>query len=128
MEENRQISNNNFIHSSERKKKPRNNLKKSIFQAFNLNKVGTIEFAKIHQSANRPLYKKSDFNENTKFCKCCNLPAEQEGILERFNFCDDPDKFIDCGEGVSLYFIFFKFSIIVLLITFFLVWLFFFFY
>ena len=124
MEENRQISNNNFIHSSERKKKPRNNLKKSIFQAFNLNKVGTIEFAKIHQSANRPLYKKSDFNENTKFCKCCNLPAEQEGILERFNFCDDPDKFIDCGEGVSLYFIFFKFSIIVLLITFFLVSLF----
>ena len=118
MEVNIGIRENNFIHFERNKS---NNLKKSIFQKYNLNKVGTIEFAKIHQSANRPLYKKSDFNDSTIFCKCCNLPAEQKGVLEKFSFCDDPDKFIDCGEGVTLYFIFFKFSIIVLLITFFLV-------
>ena len=121
MEGNKEIQKNNFIRDSERIKKSYNNLKKSIFQTYNLNKVGTIEFAKIHRSANRPLYKKSDFDENTKFCKCCNLPVEQKGIMEKFNICDDPDKFIDCGEGVSLYFIFFKFSIIILLITLFLV-------
>ena len=124
MEENRQIKNNNFIRFSEITCKSYNNLKKSIYEKFSLNKVGTIEFAKIHQSANRPLNKKSDFNDNTKFCKCCNLPTEQEGIMEKFKFCDDPDKFIDCGEGVALYFTFFKFSIIVLFITFFLVSLF----
>ena len=57
MEVNIGIRENNFIHFERNKS---NNLKKSIFQKYNLNKVGTIEFAKIHQSANRPLYKKSD--------------------------------------------------------------------
>ena len=118
MEEQKEIKKNNFIHFSV---KSSNNLKKSILEKFNLNKVGIIEYAKIHQSANRPLNKKSDFNENTKFCKCCNLPTEQEGILEKFKFSDHPDMFIDCGEGVPLYFTFFKFSIIILVITFFLV-------
>ena len=41
--------------------------------------------------------------------------------MEKFKYCDDPDNFVECGEGVSLYFTFFKFAMIVLIVTFFLV-------
>ena len=126
MEEQNQLKMNNFIVLSQSKnikknEKKRKNLGKSIYEVYNLNKIGSIKFAKIHRSANRPLYKISEFNRNTEFCQCCNLPAEQEGIIEKFKFCDDPDSYVECGEGVSLYFTFFEFSIVVLFVTFFLV-------
>ena len=94
--------------------------KKTIFEEYNLDKIGTIRYAKIHSSANRPLRKKEgkDFDRRTEFCKCCNLPAEQLGILEQFNFLDNPDNFVECGEGVSLYFTFFRFAAIMMLVTF----------
>ena len=94
--------------------------KKTILEEYNLDKIGTIRYAKIHASANRPLRKieGKEFNKGTQFCKCCNLPAEQEGILEKFTFCENPDEFVECGEGVSLYFTFFKFAIIVMFTTF----------
>ena len=41
--------------------------------------------------------------------------------MEKFKYCDDPDNFVECGEGISLYFTFFKFAMIVLIVTFFLV-------
>ena len=95
-------------------------LEKSIYQVYNLNKIGSIKFAKIHQSASRPLHKVEDRidDDELEFCKCCKLPAEQKGLLEKFKFCEDPDNFISCGEGISLYFTFFKLAIIALLIMF----------
>ena len=84
---------------------------------FNLSKEGRIEFAKIHTLANRPLHQKGEFNTDTKFCPCCNLPAEQENILIPFKFCENTDKFAECGEGIFLYFSFFKFGISSLLVA-----------
>ena len=127
METHDQIQINNFVINQQSKKTVRgkqigNNIKKSIYENYNLNKIGSIKYAKIHRSANRPLYKNKnkEFNKNTEFCQCCNLPAEQEGIMEKFNFWDDPDNFVECGEGISLYFTFFKFAMIIMIITFFL--------
>ena len=98
--------------------KNKNNIKISIYKEFHLDKIGSIEFAKIHSRANRPLHKKEDagFNKETVFCRCCNLPVEQEGILERYNFFDNPDEYVECGEGIPLYFKFFQFSIIIIAI------------
>ena len=78
---------------------------------FNLCKEGKIEFSKIHSSANRPLNKIGDFNNKTQFCPCCNLPAEQDNILMPFKFCDSIEKYSECGEGIFLYFAYFKFAI-----------------
>ena len=81
-----------------------------------LDDLGKIEEAKKHRSANRPLHKLKDFNSSVNFCRCCNLPCEEKGILEPFHYCDDIDNFSECGLGVSLYFHFFKFAAVVLFI------------
>ena len=90
---------------------------KNTEDEFNLSKEGLIEFAKLHSSSNKPLHQIQDFNSNTKFCPCCYLPAEQENILIPFKICENTDNFAQCGEGISLYFIFFKFAIVTLLIA-----------
>jgi len=59
---------------------------------------GKIEEAKKHRSANRPLHKIKEFNNNVNFCNCCNLPCEEKGIIEPFGFCDNIDKFADCSN------------------------------
>ena len=84
---------------------------------FNVNGIGTIELANYHKNSNRPLKKLKEFDQSTKFCPCCSLPVEQKGYLERFNFCDDTDEFIQCGTGISLYFSFFRFSLLILILT-----------
>ena len=84
---------------------------------FNLSKEGKIEFSKKHTSANKPLFQIGEFNSDTKFCPCCNLPTEQENILIPFKFCESTDKFAECGEGIFLYFSFFKFAIASLLMA-----------
>ena len=84
---------NNFIILSQRKnfiqngKSRMKDLTKSIYDVYDLNKIGSIKYAKIHRSANRPLYKNKNrsFNRFTEFCQCCNLPAEQKDIMEKFN-------------------------------------------
>ena len=81
-----------------------------------LDDLGKIEEAKKHRRANRPLHKIKEFNSNVNFCKCCNLPCEEKGIIEPFHICDDIDKFSECGLGVSLYFYFFRLALIVLFI------------
>ena len=81
-----------------------------------LDDLGKIEEAKKHRSANRPLHKIKEFNSNVNFCRCCNLPCEEKGIIEPFHFCDDIDNFAECGLGVSLYFYFFRFAFLVLFI------------
>ena len=110
---------NNIPESKSEIAKSKNSLKNSIYQDFHLDKIGSIEYAKIHSKANRPLHKIKDaeFNKETIFCKCCNLPVEQKNILEKFSFYDNPDQYVECGEGISLYFIFFQISIIIIAIT-----------
>ena len=81
-----------------------------------LDDLGKIEEAKKHRSANRPLHKIKDFNSNVNFCRCCNLPCEEKGIIEPFKFCDNIDNFAECGLGVSLYFYFFQFASVVIFV------------
>ena len=82
-----------------------------------LDDLGEIEEAKKHRSANRPLHKIKEFNDNVNFCWCCNLPCEEKGIIERFHYCDNIDKFSECGLGISFYFHFFRFLILILFLS-----------
>ena len=90
-------------------------VKNQLKQQFSLYKLGKIEWAKEHASANRPLNKLQQFTKHTKFCNCCNLPCETPGIMERFSTCENTENFSVCGKGVPLYFLFFRYCILVLL-------------
>ena len=92
-------------------------VKHQIKQEFSLDKLGRIEWAKEHSSANRPMKKLQQFTKQTKFCNCCNLPCETPGIIECFSSCDDPENFSVCGKGIPLYFAFFRFCIILLILV-----------
>ena len=85
-------------------------------EEFSLDNLGKIEHAKRHRSANRPLHKIKDFNDNVNFCICCYLPCEEKGIIEPFHCCDDIDDFAECGLGITLYFYFFQFMTLILFI------------
>jgi hypothetical protein len=74
-----------------------------------------IKLAKIHREANRPLIKIKEFDNNTKFCQCCSLPAKDDICLRNCSFCENTDQFAEFGRGTSLYFSFFRFSIVILL-------------
>ena len=82
-----------------------------------LDDLGEIEEAKKHRSANRPLHKIKEFNDSVNFCWCCNLPCEEKGIIERFKYCDNVDKFSECGLGISFYFHFIRFLILILFLS-----------
>ena len=45
--------------------------------------LGKPENAEIHRDANIPLKKVGEFNEETVFCQCCDLPCEQEGVMKK---------------------------------------------
>ena len=75
-----------------------------INEQFSLYKLGKISWAKEHRSANRPLHKIKNFNKETKFCHCCNLPCEQKGIIEPFSFKESVKSFAVCGKGIYLFF------------------------
>jgi len=92
-------------------------VKNQLKQQFSLYKLGRIEWAKEHASANRPLNKLQQFTKETKFCNCCNLPCETPGIMERFSACENTENFSVCGKGVPLYFLFFRYCILVLIIV-----------
>ena len=82
--------------------------------------LGEIKIAKIHQQATKPLkYIKDLTKEEIKnnSCPCCGLPIKIDGKLDDYKMCDNPDEFSNCGQGVILYFSFFKFCIIVTLIA-----------
>ena len=101
----------------------KNNSENSIinlnFQEFSLDNLGSIELAKLHSSANRPLHKISNFTENVKFCPCCYLPSETPLILERYKFCENASDFAECGIGIYLYFYYFRYAMLTLIICFF---------
>ena len=82
--------------------------------------LGEIKIAKIHKEATRPLKQikdltKEEIKQNS--CPCCGLPKKISGKLDNYKICDSPDEFTNCGEGVILYFSFFKFCIIITLIA-----------
>ena len=74
-----------------------------------------ISLAKIHSEANRPLIKIKDFDGQTKFCQCCSLPSKDDVYLRNCSFCENTDKFAEYGRGTSLYFSFFRFSIVIMI-------------
>ena len=82
--------------------------------------LGEIKIAKIHREVNKPLKKIKDLTkENIKnnSCPCCGLPTKISGKLEDYKMCNIPDEFFNSGEGVILYFSFFKFCIFVTFIA-----------
>ena len=74
-----------------------------------------ISLAKIHREANRPLIKIKEFDGQTKFCQCCSLPSRDDIYLRNCSFCENTDKFAEYGRGTSLYFSFFRFSILIMI-------------
>ena len=92
-------------------------VKHQIKEEFSLGKLGKIEWAKEHASANRPLNKILEFTKATKFCNCCNLPCETPGIIEKFSCMEKIENFGVCGKAVPLYFYFIKFCICCLMIV-----------
>lgn len=111
----------NTFHSTKKisdEKKNKNKLKMSIKKKIKMNYVGSIEDAKIHSDANRPLKKLGEFNSQTVFCKCCGLPCEQKGVMEKYSFEDSTDEFIKHGQVISLYFSFYIYSMFILLYIF----------
>ena len=108
------------------KKNKNKNTKKSVLalavqeqidKNFSLDNLGQINLAEDHRSANRPLNKINDFNKQTKFCQCCNLPCIQKGVIEPFNYCDNIKKFAVCGKGIYLYFLYICFALFCFFIT-----------
>ena len=88
--------------------------------SYNIYRLGEVKYAKLHSSANRPLKAVTEDEgkmSNLNFCPCCNSPAEEEGVLQTFTPCDDPDDFSNCGQGVVLYYSFLKYIIVVLFIS-----------
>ena len=82
--------------------------------------LGEIKIAKIHKKATKPLKQIKDLTKKDiklNSCPCCGLPTKINGKLEDYKICDNPDEYTNCGEGVVLYFSFFKFCIIVLFIA-----------
>ena len=91
----------------------RTTIVKKKVENYSLDDLGKIEYAKKHRSANRPLHKLKDFTDYVNFCYCCSLPCEQEGIIERFHFCDNINNFSECGLGITLFFYFFQFMALI---------------
>ena len=78
--------------------------------------LGEIEIAKIHKEATKPLKQIKDLTQEelkNNSCPCCGLPTAIKGKIEEYKMCNNPDEFSNCGDGVVLFFSFFKFCIIV---------------
>ena len=89
-------------------------LVKSKLETHSLDDLGNHELAMKHRYANKPLKVLGDLSEDdVNFCHCCDLPCEKKGIVEPFEMCDDTDLFAKCGIGISLYYLFFKFVIVI---------------
>ena len=111
----------NTLHSTKiisDEKKNNNKLKISMRKKMKMNYVGSIEDAIIHSNANRPLRRLGEFNSQTVFCKCCGLPCEQKGVMEKYSFEDSTEEFIKHGQVISLYFSFYVYSMYILLYIF----------
>ncbi len=75
--------------------------------------LGEIKYAKLHSSANKPLKQLRKPEQNFEECPCCNSYYAVKGYLEPYTFCENPDEYSNCGQGVVLYFSFLKFIIVI---------------
>ena len=110
---NRRVNNKNSFNREEAFSTVRHQIK----DEFSLGKLGKIEWAKEHASANRPLNKISEFTKSTNFCNCCNLPCETPGVIERFSCLENTENFSVCGKAVPLYFYYIRYSIFCLFLV-----------
>ena len=106
------ISKNNF-----NREKAFSTVRHQIKDEFSLGKLGKIEWAKEHASANRPMNKINEFTKSTNFCNCCNLPCETPGVIERFSCSENTENFSVCGKAVPLYFYFIRYCICILILV-----------
>ena len=108
-----------------KKKKNKKGLKKFGEVEVKVEKVtkfslGQIKYAKMHKQATRPLRELQELTEEelkNYTCPCCGLPSLISGKLEPYDFCDNPDDFSNCGQGVALYYSFIKFVICITFIA-----------
>ena len=77
-----------------------------------------IKNAEIHRQANRPLKKIKEFDGLTKFCQCCYNAMKDDVHVTNFHFCDETDEYAEFGRGISLYFFYILYSIMILLFCF----------
>ena len=113
--------------TGKRKNKAMKGLKKLEFDSLEVKEnkktkfsLGEIEIAKVHREATRPLKQIKDLTKKEikkNSCRCCGLPTKIRGKLENYKMCNSPDEFSNCGEGVVLYYSFFKFCIIITFIA-----------
>ena len=115
---NKKVNNRSWISKLRSAKRNNSNKKIEIKVDCNMEGMGTIELAKLHRDANRPLKKIKEFDEKVEFCPCCSLPKEKKGYIEEFSFNADTDEFNQCGMGIPLYFSFFRFCLIILIFSF----------
>ena len=92
---------------------------KTIYIKKDLEAEEMLEKAEIHRQANRPLKKIKEFDGSMKFCQCCYNPLTDKTHVINFNFCDSTDEFAVFGTGISFYFFYIKYAIIILLLSFF---------
>ena len=130
---NRDSEDEDFLNKFKEKKRKRRFMNKNTFnrekafstvrhqikEEFSLGKLGKIEWAKEHASANRPLNKINEFTKSTNFCNCCNLPCETPGVIESFSCYEKTENFSVCGKAVPLYFYYIRFCIFCLILIFF---------
>lgn len=69
-----------------------------------LEKIGTIDKAKVHSEANRPHQIIGTISEKVQFCQCCLLPLPTENAVVRFPFFCKDSKYSVLGLGTYLYF------------------------
>ena len=108
-----------------KKKKNKKGLKKLGEVEVKVEKVtkfslGQIKYAEMHKQATRPLRELQELTEEelkNYTCPCCGLPSLISGKLEPYDFCDNPDDFSNCGQGVVLYYSFIKFVICITFIA-----------
>ena len=121
LEENEKSSSNKskpnnlkWLENIKNKNEQKNKNDKFQFVKKEIKEEEMIKNAKLHRDANRPLKKLKNFDDYTKFCECCCLPIKDDIYLTNFNFCENTDNFAEYGRVPSLYFSYYRFSILIM--------------
>ena len=111
---------NKIIKKTEIKKFNEIKINENIDTNFSKYSLGKIKYAEMHKLATRPLKQIKELTDaeiKNNSCPCCGLTIPIEGKLEPYNLCDNPDEFYNCGEGIALFYSFFKFVIFVTFVS-----------
>lgn len=98
---------------NDKRHQPLNSNHKSYDWYDPLEEVGSIEKAKLHANANRPMQVINAITSKVDFCKCCLLPVATPGIVEPFSFCSTISSYSVLGVGTILYFYLILFCIFI---------------